>query len=133
MRSLHRIAGAFGVAMFVATGVYMKLQFTPAWPDMGMRLMFRSAHVYILCAGLANLLLAAYLMEAPAGRRRTTQLLGSVLLLLSPAAFTAAFFLEPVPGGNLFRPWCAVGLLLALAGTLLHAGRARFPGRPGSG
>jgi hypothetical protein len=49
MRGTHRAAGFLFVAVFLATGVYMKTQFPDAYHgDPGMRMMIRSAHVYIL-------------------------------------------------------------------------------------
>lgn len=121
MRTAHTFLGLAFVAVFLGTGAYMRLRFPDAYlGDAGMRLMFRSAHVYILLAALLNLVLGAYLRVGEQRLLARMQHLGSFSILFSPAAFTLAFFLEPSPA-RLDRPYSFVGLVLALLGALLHA------------
>jgi hypothetical protein len=83
------------------------------------RLLFRSAHIYLLFAALVNLLLGTYLRPAAARWARALQLAGSAALLATPAMFGAAFFVEPWLDG-LLRPWARPAIYLSLAGVLAH-------------
>ncbi len=112
--------GALACAAFALTGQYMSSQL-PELADehAGMRMMFRSAHVYILLTGVSQLLLGAYWQPAPKGWRSLAQRVGSLLLLPSPALMCIAFFTEP-SATSLSRPvtvWC---LALVIGGTGLH-------------
>lgn len=120
MRTAHRLIGFLFVAVFLGTGVYMRVWFPEAYEnDPGMRMMFRSAHVYILLSALLNLLVGAHLQQCVIRRRRILQNLGSCFLFAVPALFTAAFFLEPAPK-KLGRPIVLCGLVLAVTGSVLH-------------
>ena len=83
--------------------------------------MFRSRHIYILAAGLVNLMLGLYLTRHASGWRRTTQDIGSILLVASIVMLLVAFASEPRSG---FHPemWCsAIGLYALFAGCMAHA------------
>ncbi|HSJ65055.1 MAG TPA: hypothetical protein VK922_14280 [Gemmatimonadaceae bacterium] len=120
MRRLHLVVGAIALVVFLATGIYMDQVHAHL---VGMadapRLLYRSAHIYLLFAALVNLLLGAYLREAERGWRRWLQRAGSVALLATPFLFLAAFALEPGLSG-LLRPWARPGIELSLAGVLAH-------------
>lgn len=119
MRRVHLIWGLIGVVAFLATGQYMD-----RWHDHlrdtepVQRLLFRSTHIYLLWSTLANVLLGLHL-TAVAGWRRVVQSVGSVLLLLAPALFLAAFATEPWLSG-LDRPYTRPAVYGSLAGVLLH-------------
>jgi hypothetical protein len=118
MKITHKIFGLAFIAVFLVTGFYMRLRFPDIFQgDVGMRLMFRSAHVYIMLAALLNLLLGSYWQPCPA--RGRMQSIGSVFILASPVVFTLAFFVEPAPQ-KLDRPIALLGLALAFFGVLLH-------------
>jgi Na+-driven multidrug efflux pump len=118
MRSLHTVIGIVSIVLFVATGIYMKLTFPePAADDMGVRMMFRSAHVYILLGGLVNLVAGARHVAA-AGRPRLGAVASS-FLAGAPVLFTLAFFLEPAPD-RVQRPLAATGVLLVLLGAIFY-------------
>jgi hypothetical protein len=90
----------------------------------GPRMLFRSAHIYLLFASLLNLLLATYGKPTPnptnqAQTSTRLQLCGSVLILLSPLLIGFSFFYESQQP-NLVRPYARYGIYAALAGTLLH-------------
>jgi hypothetical protein len=118
----HRIVGFGGLAAFLASGWYMQTH-EPAMnqlPD-GMRMMFRSRHIYLLLASLINIVMGAYWQ--PAGRR-WLQHAGSAAVLAAPVLFAAGFLREPyLPG--LDRSFTVYAVVAALAGTLANA----FAGR----
>lgn len=131
MRIAHRFFGVVFLAFFLGTGLYMRLRFPDAFQgDAGMRMMFRSAHIYLLFGALLNLLLGGY-FRAHAAWRGVIQRIGSICLLASPALFAIAFFAEPAPG-VLERPLAAPGVLLAALGVTLHvvSSGARRPQKP---
>jgi hypothetical protein len=120
MRAVHRVVGFAFVVVFLGTGLWMRASFPAAHQGLhGMRMMFRSAHVYILLAALLNLLVAAHWRPQEQPWRRWLQQAGSVALAVIPVMFTIAFFVEPAPE-RLDRPWCLVGVVLALSGTAFH-------------
>ena len=124
MARLHFFWGLLFTTVFLATGMYMRARFPVAFTDdPTMRMLFRSAHVYILLSALPHYLLGVYLVLR-GGRRRKLQWASSALLLASPVIFTCAFFFEPAPR-RLDRPISLAGLVCALAGTLGHAAAAR--------
>jgi hypothetical protein len=120
MRKLHLWTGILTVIIFLLTGQFMRhhqppmTAFTPE-----VRLLFRSRHIYILAAGLVNLMLGLYLQRSRDWRGRA-QLLGSALLLASPALLILAFTREPQRGfqtETIFSHW---GLYALFAGCMLH-------------
>jgi len=116
MARVHLVMGLAGVVAFLATGLYMRLQFPGAYAgDATMRMLFRSAHIYLLLASLMNVLLGVYAVGARSRSQRT----GSVLLLLAPLLFLLAFAVEPSPG-RVERPYALAGAVAALAGTMVH-------------
>lgn len=121
MKNKHTLTGLAFLLVFLATGAYMRLSFPAAHQnDFGMRLMFRSAHVYILLGALLNLLAGTALDPTPGGWRRFARGLGSALLLPVPGLFTIAFFVEPAPQ-SVTRPVVLVTCFVALVGTLAYA------------
>ena len=120
MRRLHLLVGSLALVAFLATGQYMDrvhahLQGMADAP----RMLYRSAHIYLLFASLLNLLLGAYLVLAPRGWVRMLQIAGSVALLVTPLLFLAAFAIEPGLTG-LLRPWARPAIELSIAGVLVH-------------
>jgi hypothetical protein len=120
MKRLHLIVGLATLAVFVLTGQYMDkfhehLSHTPDAP----RLLFRSRHIYLLAAGLMNILLGVYLTASAGVWRKRAQTIGSALLLFAPALLLYAFFTEPFRGGWQFVA-SFYGVIILLAGTLFH-------------
>lgn len=127
MKWLHLIVGCAYIVVFLATGHYMRVYFETNFDgDIGTRMMYRSAHVYILSAALINLVLGAYWVSRP-GWLRWVQWVGSLAILAAPTVFLAAFFLEPAPD-QLVRPYALSGLILAFGGSILHALTSIKPG-----
>lgn len=120
MKLLHQTTGLLAVVVFLLTGQYLEIYY----PDMdavndGMRMLFRSRHIYILLAGLVNLGIGTYFSYRRERWRRALQLTGSLLLLLAPFLLIAAFFYEPRLA-NLQRMFTLPAIVCLLAGTLLH-------------
>ena len=121
MRRLHLIVGLLAIAAFLLTGMIMRTH-TP--PLIGLsseiRMMYRSRHLYILAAAIANLLLGLYLRLQPAGWRRILQYLGSILFLVAPVLLILAFAAEPPAGltGNTGRS--SFGQYALFGGAVAH-------------
>ncbi len=93
MARLHIIWGLMFVGVFLGTGMFMLMTFPNQFhQDATMRMLYRSAHVYILLAGLINGVLGVYLTLG-VGWRRQFQLVGSSAILMSPVVFALAFFI----------------------------------------
>jgi len=87
-------------------------------PD-GIRILYRSRHIYLLLNALINITLGLYVQYAAAGWRRSIQLIGSVLIMVAPAFLLAGFFYEPPRGANqtIIAPY---GIFATAIGILLH-------------
>ena len=90
----------------------------------GLRMLTRSRHIYLLFAGLLNLLAAT---PGPTGRPGWLRMIGSCLLILAPVLLLAAFFVETTA---LHAPTALsiTGVQAALAGTVCYL-LARWIGR----
>jgi hypothetical protein len=128
-RRVHLILGIAGVVAFLASGQYMHHR----WDHLsGMadrpRLLFRSAHIYLLFSSLLNLLLGIYWTRGRTGVRRGLQAVGSVLLAIGPVLFILAFLREPWLD-DLARPFARWGIYGSAAGVVLQlAGTTRLDG-----
>jgi hypothetical protein len=121
MRRLHLAVGLITVAAFLITGQFMRYHTPPmATLSDSARLMFRSRHIYILAAGLVNLMLGLYLQRQARGWRRAVQTAGSALLIASPALLVRAFILEPQHGFHEEMHASAAGLYLLFLGSMAH-------------
>ncbi len=121
MRRLHLAAGTGAVLIFLITGQLM-LHHTPPLATLGdsARLMFRSRHIYILAAGLVNLMLGLYFERHASEWRRAVQTAGSSVLLASPVLLLVAFAVEPGRGFREEMRWSTAGLYLLFGGCMLH-------------
>lgn len=126
MIRVHTLVALGFLGTFIVTGVYMKFLLPSAYAeDVTVRMLFRSSHIYLLFAALINGLLAIHLGPPPKGRARLRGT-GSVLIAVTPALFTASFFLES-PIGSINRPLIFVGVLLVALGAVLHLVAHRRP------
>lgn len=116
----HRLVGIAVVLFFLATGALMRSH-EPSLLDMddAQRLLYRSGHIYILFAGLLNLMVGAWLHGDPRGAARALVVAGSALLLLAPELLAVGFFIE-TPLGELERRITQFGIFAAAAGTVCH-------------
>ncbi|HEX8068494.1 MAG TPA: hypothetical protein VF546_00985 [Pyrinomonadaceae bacterium] len=120
MRKLHLTFGILVLIAFMLTGQYMDKYYNHmvGVPD-GVRLLYRTRHIFILLAGLINLGLAAYFNYRPGLWPRVLQLLGSALIFIASLLFVAAFFYEPRLA-NLYTPLSHWGAYTIAAGIVLH-------------
>jgi hypothetical protein len=120
MKKIHLIFGACVVLAFLLTGQYMDKYYNhlAGMPD-GPRLLYRTRHIFILLAGLLNLGIGAYFTYRSETWRRTTQLLGSLLIFAASFLFLIAFFYEPHLT-NLHTPLSHWGTYTIATGVLLH-------------
>ena len=120
MKKAHLIFGVFIVLAFLLTGQYMDKYYNHMVdvPD-GPRLLYRTRHIFILLAGLLNLVIGAYFTYRNETWRRTMQLLGSLLIFAASLLFLIAFFYEPKLT-DLETPLSHWGTYTIAAGTVLH-------------
>lgn len=126
LRRIHLSVGLLGLVTFAATGQYMDLRcdHLRGQPD-GVRMLFRSAHIYLLLSAIANVLLGINLAPQWARWPSVFQVAGSLALLAGPPLFLLAFFNEPWLSG-LNRPWARPAIYLALGGAIAHLISAAF-------
>ena len=115
---IHSIVGWLSFLAFLASGVYLKLH----KPELqagseAVRALYRANHLYLLGAGLLNLL-AARVGAAPGRLRARLRGIGSLVLFAAPLVLGAAFMREP-PHGFDGRTLTTLGAVLMLGGTLL--------------
>ena len=123
LKKAHFRVGLIGVAVFLATGVYMRVGFPDLYgANEVVRYHYRANHIYILLASLLNLALGCHL-RLGLGWRKQAAVVGSALLLLSPVVLAAAFILE-APKGTPDRLLTLIGIFMAFIGALCHV-----PGR----
>ena len=117
---MHMVLGSVGILAFIASGQYMDLRLDHL---RGMadapRLLFRSAHIYLLLSALLNLVLGIYFRPARTALRRGAQSVGSALIAAGPPLFVTAFISEPWLQG-LARPYGRAATYTTFAGALLH-------------
>ena len=121
MRIANAVTGIIFVAIFLFTGRYMSTGFPELYAgNEVVRMMFRANHIYILLAALPNL--ALFLARPPSDAwMRWPHRLALLLVMLAPAVLTLAFFFE-APRGDYKRILTLLGIISALAGSLLAFG-----------
>jgi hypothetical protein len=113
---IHRNYGLIIIVVFLGTGQFMR-HHDPPMSDLAdsMRVLFRSAHIYLLMSGLLNFAFGI------AGNRKETavSVIGSIFLLIAPVLILAGFFMES-PRTVIDRPITAMGVYLVFGGSLLR-------------
>jgi len=110
----------FVVIAFLLTGQYMDKYHNHlvGVPD-GVRMLYRTRHIFILLAGLLNLGIAAYLTNRLQLWRRVLQLIGSGFIFIASVLFIVAFFYEPKLK-ELYTPLSHWGTYTIVAGIIFH-------------
>ena len=93
MKRIHFVFGLVLVLVFLLTGQYMEYVHNRTLPD-GVRVLYRSRHIYLLLNALINIALGLYVQYAPSGWRRSLEIIGSVLIIVAPAFLLAGFFMN---------------------------------------
>jgi hypothetical protein len=121
MRRLHLAIGFAGVVVFLMTGQYMDrwLGHLAGMADLP-RMLYRSAHIYLLFAALLNVLLGLSVEDHSHGWRRGVARLGSVLILIAPVMILIGFSWESTRT-DFERPFVGFAIYGCFAGVLLHA------------
>ncbi|MGA9356025.1 MAG: hypothetical protein WBV46_20225 [Terriglobales bacterium] len=105
----HWVVGTLALLSFPLTGQYMRHLAHVPHLDSVPRLIFRSRHLLLLVAGVANIALSN---SQPFHR---AQRVASVLIMIAPFLILAAFFIDPARGLNssqIFR-WAMYSLWIA--------------------
>ena len=125
MRRLHLIFGWTVFIVFLLTGQYMRLYHNrlAGVPD-GVRMLYRSRHIYILLAALLNIGLGIYFSYASVRWRRTLQVVGSAVIVITTLLLIPVFFYDPGLGPDK-TVLSYFGIIGMAVGMLLH-----FIGRP---
>jgi len=114
------VVGAITVLAFLITGIIMRMHQPPVSAmDWAPRLLFRSRHIYILCAGLVNLATGLNYALPERGIRRGGAVAGSLSVLASAILMFFAFFAEPM-AGRLPGALSGTGLVALFGGVMLH-------------
>jgi heme/copper-type cytochrome/quinol oxidase subunit 1 len=129
LRGVHRALGLATLAVFLASGAYMRFVAHPDALGGEAHLMYLSRHMYVLAAALVHLALAAYASPLPSRPARATQWVGTWLLVASSVLLVAAFVVEPV-GGRPRTGWSTYGMYALFGGTLLHFATTSFARGP---
>lgn len=131
MRRIHLVVGVAGVIAFILTGQYMDrwLGHLSGMPDLP-RMLYRSAHIYLLLGSLLNLVLGLYLVDHLPGWRRWVSRGGSVLVAVAPILFLVAFAREPLRDDT-HRPYAGPAIYGTVLGVGLLGASHRLRLRPG--
>ena len=127
MRRFHQIFGWTIFVVFLLTGQYMaRFHNHLAGTSDGVRMLYRSRHIYILLAGLLNISLGLYFSYARQRWRRGFQIMGSLVIIATTLVLLPAFFYEPLRSPDQTR-LSYFGIIGMALGMLLH-----FLGKPKS-
>src|SRR5262245_52271308 len=117
MKRFHLIFGLFAFILFLLTGQYMgRYHNHLEGMEDGMRLLYRTRHIFILLASLIYLGIGFYYTPPADKWRRWVQLIGSSLLTIGTFLLLVAFIYEP-KARDLATPYTHHGLNAILAGV----------------
>jgi hypothetical protein len=115
-RNSHLLVGGLGLLIFLLQGQYMgRVLGMETLPD-GERMLYRSAHIYLMLACVANISVGYFL--TPERTLNHLQRLISVVLLLCPALLVWSFFTESSTA-TLERPIASYTLYLLFGSGVL--------------
>ena len=119
MKRFHLGFGVLGLIVFLLTGQYLGLIVHSREMEVGIRLLYRTRHIFLLLSACPHILLGVYLTMEKAGWRKYLQIAGSALLSVATGLFLIGFFIE-APARDLSTPVSHWGTYVGLAGTLFH-------------
>jgi hypothetical protein len=120
MKRFHLVFGFLIFIVFLLTGQYLdKFHNHLEGVEVGVRLLYRTRHIFILMAGLINIGLGSYYTARLGHWQRRVQLAGSSLLVSGTLLLVIAFMNEP-RNRDLATPYTHWGTYLILLGISLH-------------
>lgn len=120
IRRLHLALGLLTLLAFALTGQYMDRYYGHLHGmEPAPRLLFRSAHIYVLFSGLLNCAVGMIGLPPPELWRRVLSVIGSLILFTTPVLFLLAFFKEPWLQ-EMARPYARPAIYGSAAAVLLH-------------
>ena len=94
--AIHLWVGLSTIVFFFVTGQLMDhWNMDQMSIESALRQLYRSRHIYLLFGGLVNLAVSMRFVLPVSGEGCRVAVLGSLLMLVSPAFLAAAFFVEP--------------------------------------
>ncbi len=122
MVKAHLGVGILFTLLFLATGVYMLVSFPELYGEREeVRMMYRASHIYLLMSALMNLMAAN---RHDGGRSQSCfprlANVASILLLITPFLFVAAFVTEPASYA-VERPITFWAVVMLFAAVVLRA------------
>jgi hypothetical protein len=113
----------FGLSMFIVfllTGQYMdKVHNHLEGIEDGVRLLYRTRHIFIFMASLIHIALGLYFETRIGQWQRWIQTAGSSLLALGTLLLVIAFINEP-RNRDMVTPYTHLGMYVILLGIILH-------------
>ena len=94
LQNLHLATGAIGLVVFAVQGHFMDTTLGVSNLPDGPRMMYRTAHLYLMMASVINVLMGLLPTQAGAAWRRGLVTLCSVVFLLAPFLFLLSFIVE---------------------------------------
>lgn len=95
--TLHRWVGLTGVAIFIASGISMRLSHVEHIPEgAALHFIFRSRHIYLLFSALLNIAVGLAPSLPESGRGSRIGIIGSALIIVSPVLMALGFFMGPL-------------------------------------
>ena len=94
--TFHLWVGLATIVVFLGTGQLMDHWNMDAMPiESALRQLYRSRHIYLLFSGLVNVAVSMRFVLPASGEGSRVAVMGSLLMLASPAFLAGAFFVEP--------------------------------------
>jgi len=118
--TIHLVVGWATVAVFLMTGVFMRVGYPGvAPPDLAHRVFFRTHHLYLLAAALVHLLVGGQRTAGGPVPRPRLGIASSTLLLAAPPLLLLGFATEHLTPA-LRGEATSLGWYTLAAGVLLH-------------
>jgi hypothetical protein len=120
LRRIHLVAGVVALVAFILSGQYMRYVYAHNESvEAATRLMFRSAHIYLLYGALLNMAVGSYLRPSTASHIRRVQIIGSIGIIAVPVLLSVSLLAESHDIAH-FRPIAVAAIYVSLASCLLH-------------
>ena len=94
LQNLHLAVGAIGLVVFAVQGHFMDTTLGVSNLPDGPRLMYRTAHLYLMMASVINILMALLPTESGSGWRARLVTLCGLVFLVAPFLFLLSFIIE---------------------------------------